>query len=144
MKELEKVLVKTTWNSASYTINRNSDYTCAAINALENAAFRHKGYFVSIESLEAAYPSPEKGSQAFVYNVENPEETPYDVYHWTTKGWAKSGITGGNIEVNIEAVQKVADNMPIVFSQEEQKALEEQGKWQDILDTNNVVYVYEE
>lgn len=144
MKELEKVLVKTTWNSASNTINRNSDYTYAAINALENAAFRHKGYFDSIESLQDAYPSPEKGSQAFVYNYENDMETPYDVYNWTADGWVDSGIDGGNIEIDIKAVQKVADNLPVVFSQEEQKTLEEQGKWQDILDSNNIVYVYEE
>lgn len=105
MKQLEKVQNNTTWAKASNAINNNNDALYVAVTTLENAAFKHKGYFKNEALLYSMYPIAEEGSQAFVYNSSNPTSSPYDIYEWVNNAWQDSGIDGGNINVNLDSKQ---------------------------------------
>ena len=105
MKQLEKVLNKTSWARASNTINTNSESVFSAVTMLENAAFKQKGYFLTSEELEQLHPSAEEGSQAFVYNSSNPSTAPYDIYQMIGGTWADTGLNGGNVNVNLDSKQ---------------------------------------
>lgn len=80
MQQLGKVLTQTTWAKASDTINKNSDKIYEAVTQVENATIRNKGYFLSSSELKEAYPNPIAGMTAFVYNQDNDQTYPYDIY----------------------------------------------------------------
>lgn len=105
MKQLGKVLNKTSWAQASNTINTNSESVFSAVTMLENAAFKHKGYFLTGEEVEQLYPSAEEGSQAFVYNSSNPSTAPYDIYQMVGGTWADTGLNGGSVSVDLTKKQ---------------------------------------
>jgi hypothetical protein len=105
MKQLGKVLNKTSWAQASNTINTNSESVFSAVTMLENAAFKHKGYFLTSEEVEQLYPSAEEGSQAFVYNSSNPSTAPYDIYQMVGGTWADTGLNGGSVSVDLTKKQ---------------------------------------
>lgn len=105
MKQLGKVLNKTSWAQASNTINTNSESVFSAVTMLENAAFKHKGYFLTSEEVEHLYPSAEEGSQAFVYNSSNPSTAPYDIYQMVGGTWADTGLNGGSVSVDLTKKQ---------------------------------------
>lgn len=105
MKQLGKVLTQTSWAKASDTINRNSNTIYEAILQLENATTKHKGYFFSLDTLEARYKTAEIGSIAFVYNQGNDASTPYDIYEYTSSGWLDTEKDGGSVEVDIDGMQ---------------------------------------
>lgn len=105
MKQLGKVLNKTSWAQASNTINTNSESVFSAVTMLENAAFKHKGYFLTSEEVEQLYPSAEEGSQAFVYNSSNPSTAPYDIYQMIDGTWVDTGLNGGSVSVDLTKKQ---------------------------------------
>lgn len=105
MKQLGKVLNKTSWAQASNTINTNSESVFSAVTMLENAAFKHKGYFLTSEEVEQLYPSAEEGSQAFVYNSSNPSTAPYDIYQMIGGTWVDTGLNGGSVSVDLTKKQ---------------------------------------
>jgi hypothetical protein len=105
MKQLGKVLNKTSWAQASNTINTNSESVFSAVTMLENAAFKHKGYFLTGEEVEQLYPSAEEGSQAFVYNSSNPSTAPYDIYQMVGGTWTDTGLNGGSVSVDLTKKQ---------------------------------------
>lgn len=105
MKQLEKVLTQTTWADASSAINTNNDALYVAVTTVENAAFRQKGYFTSVESLMSAYPTAEEGSQAFVYNASNSPSSPYDIYSYFNGAWIDTGLDGGSTTVDLSEKQ---------------------------------------
>lgn len=105
MKQLGKVLNKTSWAQASNTINTNSESVFSAVTMLENATFKHKGYFLTSEEVEQLYPSAEEGSQAFVYNSSNPSTAPYDIYQVVGGTWTDTGLNGGSVSVDLTKKQ---------------------------------------
>lgn len=69
----------------------------ARLSKIENATYKNKGYYMTVEALRVAYPSAENGSQAFVgLNY------PYAVYQWTGGAWTATGATGGNQDFSLE------------------------------------------
>lgn len=58
---------------------------------LENALFKNKGYFTTLEKLNEAIPNPTIGSKAYVGTSE-----PYAIYIVENGAWVDSGYTGGD------------------------------------------------
>lgn len=58
---------------------------------LENALFKNKGYFTTLEKLNEAIPNPTIGSKAYVGTSE-----PYAIYIVENGVWVDSGYTGGD------------------------------------------------
>ena len=81
----------TTWQEASNTINNNNNKISLAIATLENAKFKNKGYFTTLEKLNEAVPNPTIGSKAYVGTSE-----PYAIYIVENGVWVDSGYTGGD------------------------------------------------
>lgn len=114
MKQLGKVLTQTSWSQASNTINLNSDKVYESVTQLENVAFKHKGYFMSSSALLRAYPNPNEGYQAFVFNSENSSDAQFDI--WGVRmlsssdkfEWYDTGMDGGNV-VPKEIVEFASD-----------------------------------
>lgn len=110
MKQLRKVLTQTTWANASDAINKNSDRIYEAITRVENATTKNKGYFETSNALLDTYPNPSVGDIAFVFNLANNIDTPYDVYKaefssTTNKyEWYDSGINAPFADVDINSV----------------------------------------
>lgn len=112
MQQLGKVLTQTTWSKASDTINNNSDKIYEAVTQVENATIRNKGYFLSSSELKQAYPSPIAGMTAFVYNQDNDQTYPYDIYqsYYDEKNgvwsWKDSGNDAPFPEVDINSINE--------------------------------------
>ena len=168
MQQLGKVLTQTTWAKASDTINKNSDKIYEAVTQVENATIRNKGYFLSSSELKEAYPNPIAGMTAFVYNQNNDQTYPYDMYQsfydeetgaWI---WRDTSNDAPFPEVDIDsinnAIQRIQDDIedlpsirdnvaaltPKVISPHEQEAMEKDGTWEAFLEINPIVYVTEE
>lgn len=84
--ELRQIKTQTTWEVATDSINHNNGKINEAVTRLENATYKNKGYFKSLEELQNAFPSPPNGSRAFVGN--NP---PYAIYISENGAWTYSG-----------------------------------------------------
>ena len=96
----------TTWQEASNTINNNNNKISLAIETLENAKLKNKGYFTSVEKLNEAIPNPTIGSKAYVGTSE-----PYAIYIVENGVWVDSGYTGGDeIVANIPTKAQVDAN----------------------------------
>ena len=76
-------------------------------------SLRNKGYFATVEALQAAYPIAVSGSKAYVGVTY-----PYAIYLWdaATSAWMDSGETGGEESVDLgdyytkeETDEKVAE-----------------------------------
>ena len=168
MKQLGKVQTQTTWAKASDTINKNSDKIYEAVTQVENATIRNKGYFLSSSELKEAYPNPIAGMTAFVYNQDNDQTYPYDIYQSyyddETGAWMWRDTSNNapfpEVDINAinEAIQRIQDDIedlpsirdniaaltPKVISPHEQEAMERDGTWEAFLEINPIVYVTEE
>ena len=94
----------TTWQEASNTINNNNNKISLAIETLENAKLKNKGYFTTLEKLNEAVPNPTIGSKAYVGTSE-----PYAIYIVENGAWVDSGYTGGNEIVAKITTDRIAD-----------------------------------
>ena len=168
MQQLGKVQTKTTWANASDTINKNSDKIYEAVTQVENATIRNKGYFLSSSELNEAYPNPIAGMTAFVYNQDNDQTYPYDIYQSfydeETGAWIWRDTSNDapfpdvdidainnaiqRIQDDIEDLPSIRDNIaaltPKVISPTEKEAMENDGTWDAFLELNPIVYVTEE
>lgn len=94
--ELKQLITKTTWNTASDTINSNNAKINEAVIRLENATYKNKGYYKTVEQLRASFPTPSVGSMAYVGKTY-----PFAIYLWNndTNAWEDSGMTGSDTVV---------------------------------------------
>lgn len=118
MQQLGKVLTQTTWANASNTINKNSDKIYGAVTALEHATFKQKGYFISLEALQEAYPTPQVGWQAFIYNPDNQSLgiPQYDLYsavavNGNEYAWELTSSGAGDITVDVNGINQAIEDM---------------------------------
>lgn len=95
---LERINTQTTWEAASSSINNNNARINEAVVRLENSTYKNKGYFKTLEDLNANYPSPSTGSLAYVGTTY-----PFRIYLWNkdTATWEDCGMTGGDPDVNL-------------------------------------------
>lgn len=94
--KLDDVKSQTTWNDAAERINRNNLKVSTEIAKLQAASYKNKGYFATVESLIASYPTASAGSIAYVGS-----SYPYAIYTWDGSTWVDSGDTGGNESVDL-------------------------------------------
>lgn len=94
--ELNTILNKCAWADAAARLNNNFQRIRIALVTSENNISKNKGYFSSVEELNAAHPEAVAGCQAYVGTSE-----PYAIYRWIideTTGigsWVDTGETGG-------------------------------------------------
>ena len=131
--ELDIIKTQTTWNDASASINNNNLKIKNAIGGLENAVYKNKGYFATVNALTSAYPIGSVGSRAYVG-----VNYPYAIYVWdvATNSWLNSGELGGDESIPLsdyttkdETIEMIED-YHIVLSESAYEALEtkEEGK----------------
>lgn len=125
--KLDRIKVNTTWSDASASINSNNDKIAESITRLNDATYKNKGYFITVNALMTAYPTATAGSKAYVGTTY-----PYSIYLWSTtaNAWVDSTLKGGEETVPLgdyytkEQTQEVIDEYHVVLSQEEYDALE--------------------
>lgn len=96
--ELRQIKTQTTWEVATDSINHNNGKINEAVTRLENATYKNKGYFKSVEQLQNNIPTASAGSRAYVG-----VEYPFAIYEWdtATASWIDSGTTGGDESLNL-------------------------------------------
>lgn len=94
--ELTTINSTTTWQAASDGINKNNAKINEAVMRLENATYKNKGYFKSVEQLQTAIPNPSSGSKAYVGT-----NYPYAIYTVEDGAWVDSGETGGDESLDL-------------------------------------------
>lgn len=96
---LEKINTQTTWEAAVGSINGNHSKINEAVIRLENATYKNKGYYRSLDELEANVPVPSNGSKAYVGN-----KYPYQIYISNNGAWMDSGETGGDDNIDLDRI----------------------------------------
>ena len=96
---LEKINTQTTWEAAVGSINGNHSKINEAVIRLENATYKNKGYYRSLDELEANVPVPSNGSKAYVGN-----KYPYQIYISNNGAWMDSGETGGDENIDLDRI----------------------------------------
>ena len=96
---LEKINTQTTWEAAVGSINGNHSKINEAVIRLENATYKNKGYYRSLDELEANVPVPSNGSKAYVGN-----KYPYQIYISNNGAWMDSGEKGGDENVDLDRI----------------------------------------
>lgn len=96
---LEKINTQTTWESAVGSINGNHSKINEAVIRLENATYKNKGYYRSLDELEANVPVPSNGSKAYVGN-----KYPYQIYISNNGAWMDSGEMGGDENIDLDRI----------------------------------------
>ena len=97
--ELRKIGTSTTWENAANTINGNNTKINEAVIRLENATYKNKGYYRSLDELEANVPVPSNGSKAYVGN-----KYPYQIYISNNGAWMDSGEMGGDENIDLDRI----------------------------------------
>lgn len=103
---LEQIKTQTTWNEASKRINNNNARINEAVVRLENSMDKNKGYFKTLEELNASYPYTSVGSLAYVGTTY-----PFHIYLWNNHSntWEDSGMTGGDSSINPDNIYMKSD-----------------------------------
>lgn len=96
---LEKINTQTTWEAAVGSINGNHSKINEAVIRLENATYKNKGYYRSLDELEANVPVPSNGSKAYVGN-----KYPYQIYISNNGAWMDSGEMGGDENIDLDRI----------------------------------------
>ena len=97
--ELRKIGTSTTWENAANTINGNNTKINEAVTRLENATYKNKVYYRSLDELEANVPVPSNGSKAYVGN-----KYPYQIYISNNGAWMDSGEMGGDENIDLDRI----------------------------------------
>lgn len=92
--------VQTNYDDLRKSVTQSYDYTdrqCAQLRvSFEDATLRNKGYFPTIEALNAKIPFSEEGCIAYVGT-----EYPYSIYRWQNSAWVDTSKTGGDETVRL-------------------------------------------
>lgn len=112
--ELQTIQTTTTWNDAAGRINDNNSKINASITKLENASYKNKGYFKTLDALNTAFPYAGAGCKAYVG-----ASYPYSVYIWDaqTGSWEDSGEKG-SAEVTFFEFEVNPNSMELIMKYE--------------------------
>lgn len=140
--ELNKIKQISIWGEAATDLNTNFGHIAQAITRLDNATTRNKGYYLTADALNEAFPTAMSGSIAYVGRV-----FPFDIYRWNGTKWEYSGDKGGSEEVNLanyttqDDVKALLASMFVpVDSENTLRDMLENGNY----DENKIYYVVEE
>mgnify|MGYP000862270691 CR=1 FL=1 len=99
MDSLNTILNSGTYGENVSRHNDNNSKIKQAITTLENVAIANKGYFDTLTSLQAAFPSPKAGDIAYVANVAS--TTGYYIYNVVGGAWTASTVEAPPVSVPI-------------------------------------------
>lgn len=140
--ELNTIKQVGTWGETASDLNTNFGKINTAIESIRGATTRNKGYYLTAEALNEAFPTSSIGSIAYVGSVY-----PYAIYRWDGSAWVNSGKTGGREEVNLNnyaTTDDVRDILASLFvpveSEEALRSMLESGEYDPTL----IYYVVEE
>lgn len=94
--ELQTIKTDTTWNDAAGRINSNNQKIVTELTKLGSATYKNKGYFKSLQDLQAAHPASSLGSMAYVGT-----KYPFAVFRWDGSAWTTDGTTGGDESLDL-------------------------------------------
>lgn len=99
MDSLNTILNSGTYGENVSRHNDNNSKIKQAITTLENVAIANKGYFDTLASLQAAFPSPKAGNIAYVANVAS--STGYYIYNVVSGVWTATSTEAPAVDVTI-------------------------------------------
>ena len=99
MDSLNTILNSGTYGENVSRHNDNNSKIKQAITTLENVAIANKGYFDTLASLQAAFPSPKAGNIAYVANVAS--STGYYIYNVVSGVWTATTTEAPAVDVAI-------------------------------------------
>jgi len=99
MDSLNTILNSGTYGENVSRHNDNNSKIKQAITTLENVAIANKGYFDTLASLQAAFPSPKAGNIAYVANVAS--STGYYIYNVVSGVWTATTTEAPAVGVEI-------------------------------------------
>lgn len=99
MDSLNTILNSGTYGDSVSRHNDNNSKIKQAITTLENVAIANKGYFDTLASLQAAFPSPKAGNIAYVANVAS--STGYYIYNVVSGVWTATSTEAPAVGVAI-------------------------------------------
>lgn len=99
MDSLNTILNSGTYGENVSRHNDNNSKIKQAITTLENVAIANKGYFDTLASLQAAFPSPKAGNIAYVANVAS--STGYYIYKVVSGVWTATTTEAPAVDVEI-------------------------------------------
>jgi len=101
MQNMNSVPVVGTFLDVAASANNNFLALKTAVDLLEAATYRSKGYFSSVSALQSKWPSPKVGDWAVVEATVNSTVTAY-IYKCATAGtWTNTNVvwTGSDLTV---------------------------------------------
>lgn len=99
MDSLNTILNSGTYGENVSRHNDNNSKIKQAITTLENVAIANKGYFDTLASLQAAFPSPKAGNIAYVANAAS--STGYYIYNVVSGVWTATSTEAPAVDVAI-------------------------------------------
>lgn len=102
--ELNTINSQSTWGKEVDNLNKNFQKVDDEMTKLQNATYKNKGYFSTVEKLKEAFPNATVGSKAYVGT-----SYPYAIWVWIDGVWADSGKTGGEESLNLNEYIKGED-----------------------------------
>lgn len=99
MDSLNTILNSGTYGENVSRHNDNNSKIKQAITTLENVAIANKGYFDTLASLQAAFPSPKAGNIAYVANAAS--STGYYIYNVVSGVWTATSTEAPAVGVEI-------------------------------------------
>jgi hypothetical protein len=118
MDSLNTILNSGTYGENVSRHNDNNSKIKQAITTLENVAIANKGYFDTLASLQAAFPSPKAGNIAYVANVAS--STGYYIYNVVAGVWTATTTEAPavGVDLNNYATKKKVDDIQVELSYE--------------------------
>jgi hypothetical protein len=120
---LDKIKTQTTWSDTAASLNTNFAKIKDGMTTLENATYKHKGYFKSLPDLQATYPTAPLGSIAWVGT-----KYPFALFRWNGTAWVTDGTTGGDEQVNLDDFYTKEETHEAIKDEYEVISLEEYDK----------------
>jgi len=99
MDSLNTIPNSGSFGDVSAKLNDNFSKVGQSLTTLENVAIANKGYFDTLASLQAAFPSPKAGNIAYVANVAS--STGYYVYNVVAGVWTATTTEAPSVDVAI-------------------------------------------
>ena len=99
MDSLNTIPNSGSFGDVSAKLNDNFSKVGQSLTTLENVAIANKGYFDTLASLQAAFPSPKAGNIAYVANVAS--STGYYIYNVVSGVWTATSTEAPAVGVAI-------------------------------------------
>lgn len=136
MDSLNTIPSSGSFGDVSAKLNDNFSKVGQSLTTLENVAIANKGYFDTLASLQAAFPSPKAGNIAYVANVAS--STGYYIYNVVSGVWTATSTEAPAVGVEISNyAQHGYSSSPKTLKQVDDEVVQLAGK-NDLFDKINI------